>query len=152
MPSSDKRSSRLGVLALVALLLVGGLATRMWFLQGVQAKDFQAKLTAAKTRTVYVPPERGRIFDAQGRVMADNRRILPVTVDWAVLKRKSVRDELFQRLSGPLETPADDLQRRCDPCYGAPSVPKCTAGQIYSTLLPLPLKEDVSEETVSFLK
>jgi penicillin-binding protein 2 len=152
MPSSDKRSSRLGVLALVALLLVGGLATRMWFLQGVQAKDFQAKLTAAKTRTVYVPPERGRIFDAQGRVMADNRRILTVTVDWAVLKRKSVRDELFQRLSGPLETPADDLQRRYDPCYGSPSVPKCTAGQIYSTLLPLPLKEDVSEETVSFLK
>src|SRR6266540_996886 len=152
MASSDKRSTRLGVLALVALLMMGALGTRMWFLQGVQSEAYQAKLTSAKTRTVYIPPERGRIFDAQGRVLADNRRILTVTVDWAVLKKASVRKELFERLSGPLQTPADDLMRRYDPCYGAPAVPVCRKGQIYSTLLPLPLREDVSEATVAFLK
>ena len=32
----DKRSSRLGVLAVVAVLLLGVLGTRLWFLQGTQ--------------------------------------------------------------------------------------------------------------------
>jgi penicillin-binding protein 2 len=152
MASSDKRSSRLGVLALVGVLLLGALGTRMWFLQGVQAQEFQAKLSAAKTRTVYVPPERGRIFDADGRAIADNKRILTVTVDWSVLRDRQTRLALMERLSGPLQTPADELMRRYDPCYGAPAVPRCTRGQIYSTLLPLPLKEDVDEETVAYLK
>ena len=44
-----------------------------------------------------------------------------------------------------------ELQRRYDPCYGAPAIPKCNKGQLYSPLLPLPLKEDVDEETVTFL-
>ena len=35
-----------------------------------------------KTRTVPLLPERGRIFDADGRILADNQRILTVAVDW----------------------------------------------------------------------
>lgn len=146
----DKRSRRLGVLATVSLLLIGLLGARLWFLQGVEADTYQAKVTAAKTRTVYIAPERGRIFDADGRVLADNKRILTVTVDWKVIRKKSNRVELFTRLSGPLKTPVDDLMRRYDPCYNEPK--PCTKGQLYDTLLPLPLKEDVDEETVAFLK
>ena len=52
----------------------GCLGTRLWFLQGTQQAAYQAKVTAAKTRVVYVPPERGRIFDAKGRILADNRQ------------------------------------------------------------------------------
>src|SRR5262245_48363779 len=146
----DKRSRRLGVLATVSLLLIGLLGARLWFLQGVAADDYQARVTAAKTRTVYIAPERGRIFDADGRVLADNKRILTVTVDWSVIRKKSNREELFRRLSGPLQTPIDDLMRRYDPCYKMPK--PCTKGQLYDTLLPLPLKEDVSESVVTFLK
>ena len=50
----DKRSARLGVLATVSLLLIGLLGARLWFLQGVKADEYQAKVTAAKTREVYV--------------------------------------------------------------------------------------------------
>ena len=155
----DKRSKRLGVLATFSLVLIGLLGARLWFLQGVSAAEYEAKVVAARLRTVYVPPERGRIFDTDGRVIADNRQILTVTVDWAAVRRLSTRRELFERLSGPLETPVDDLMRRYDPCYPSPS--DCTdkdkpyykpnAGQLFDTLLPLPLKEDVSEETVAFL-
>ncbi len=148
----DKRSTRLGMLAMVSLLLLGAIGTRLWFLQGVQAADYQSKVDAAKTRTVYVAPERGRIFDTKGRVLADNRRILTVTVDWAVIRKRSARTALFQRLAGPLGVPYEELMKRFDPCFGEPTVPKCTKGQIYSQLLPLPLKEDVSENTVTFLK
>jgi penicillin-binding protein 2 len=148
----DKRTTRLGMLAVVSTLLIGALGTRLWFLQGVEAASFQAKVTAAKTREVLIPPERGRIFDSKGRIMADNQRILTVAIDWNVIKKKKDRDTLFDRLSGPLKVPVIDLQRRYAPCYGEPTIPKCTKGQRYSTLLPLPLKEGVDEDTVTYLK
>ncbi len=146
----DKRSARLGVLATVSLLLIGLLGSRLWFLQSVKSDYYQAKVTASKTREVYFPAERGRIFDAQGRVLADNQRILTVTVDWAVVKSLKNRKALFDRLSGPLKTPVDDLMRRYDPCYKVPK--PCTQKQQFDALLPLPLKEDVDEPTVNFLK
>lgn len=138
---------------------MGLLGARLWFLQGVSAAEYEAKAVASRLRTVYLPPERGRIFDTEGRVIADNRQILTVTVDWATVRREKTRLELFSRLSGPLETPVDDLMRRYNPCYPDPAdcsdkskdYYKPNAGQLYDTLLPLPLKEDVSEEVVAFL-
>jgi penicillin-binding protein 2 len=130
----------LGVLAMVSVLLLGALGTRIWFLQGVQQGEYQARVTAAKTRTVYIPPERGRIFDAKGRIVADNQRILTVTVDWAVVRNKpKARAALFERLSGPLKVPVAELEARYN-------------SGLYSQLLPLPLKEDVSEDIVTFLQ
>ena len=148
----DKRTTRLGMLALVSTLLIGALGTRLWFLQGVEAASYQATVSAAKTREVLVPPERGRIFDIKGRIMADNQRILTVAIDWSVVRKPTNREALFNRLSGPLKVPVIDLQRRYEPCFGEPTIPKCTKGQRYSTLLPLPLKEDVDEDTVTYLK
>jgi penicillin-binding protein 2 len=148
----DKRTTRLGMLALISTLLIGLLGTRLWFLQGVEAASYQARVSAAKTREVLIPPERGRIVDAKGRIMADNQRILTVAIDWSVIKKKKDRDALFNRLSGPLKVPVIDLQRRYEPCFGEPTIPRCTKGQRFSTLLPLPLKEGVDEDTVTFLK
>ncbi len=148
----DNRTTRLGMLALVSMLMIGLLGTRLWFLQGVEAATFQAKVTAAKLREVLIPPERGRIFDSKMRILADNQRILTVAIDWSIIKRPKVRTALFERLSGPLKVPVIDLQRRYEPCFGEPAIPKCTKGQRYSTLLPLPLKEGVDEDTVTYLK
>ena len=72
--------------------------------------------------------------------MADNQRILTVAIDWSVIRKPKDRRRLFERLSGPLKVPVIDLQRRYDPCFGEPTIPKCTKGQRYSTLLPLPLE------------
>lgn len=146
----ELRTRRLGVLATASLVMFGLLGARMWFLQGVQAEEYQAKVTAAKTRTVYIAPERGRLFDADGRIMAGNRRILTVTIDWSVVRNKKNRLALFTRLSGPLKVPVDDLMRRYEPCYPE-KAGTCGKAQRFDTLLPLPLKEDVSEEVVSFL-
>ena len=103
---------------MVSTLLIGGLGTRLWFLQGVEAASFQTRVSAAKIREVLIPPERGRIFDAKGRIMADNQRILTVAIDWSVIKNRKTRDALFNRLSGPLKVPVIDLQRRYEPCFG----------------------------------
>lgn len=141
----------MGVLAVVAVLLLGILGTRLWFLQGTQQRVYQARVSASKSRTVYIPPERGRIFDADGRIVADNKQVMTIAVDWSMLRKKKDRDALFDRLSGPLQVPVVELQQRYDPCFGAPAIPTCKKGQIYSSLLPLPLKEDVDEPTVNFI-
>ena len=136
------------MLALVAVLLLGALGTRLWFLQGVQAENFQAKVNSSKQRTVYLPPERGRIFDAKGRILADNQRVLTVTIDWAVIRNPKRRSELFTRLSGPLKIPIEEMEDRYAGRIGKDGK---RVGTIYDPLLPLPLKEDVDEGTVQFL-
>ena len=87
--AADKRAARLGVLALVATLLFGAMGTRLWFLQTVQADSLQQVVDARKTKTVRLVPERGRIFDADGRILADNQPVLSVAVDWEVINRQN---------------------------------------------------------------
>jgi penicillin-binding protein 2 len=130
--ASDRRASRLGVLALVGVMLFGLVGVRMWFLQTVRAEELQQRVTFAKTRTVDLIPERGRIFDVKGRILADNRPTLNVTVDRAVIRRASDRAELFRRISGWINVPVEDLEQR----YRSVR---------YSPFLPLPLREDIDE-------
>lgn len=144
----DRRSSRLGMLALIAVILLGALGTRLWFLQAVQSESFQAQVDQAKQRTVLIPPERGRIFDTEGRILADNRRILTVTIEWKQIRKKSVRAELFARLSGVLGIPIEEMENRYAGEIGDDGE---RTGTIYDPLLPLPLKEDVDEATVQYL-
>ncbi|MFM8530750.1 MAG: hypothetical protein ACKOD2_13960, partial [Ilumatobacteraceae bacterium] len=78
----DKRSARFAVLGVIGAILFGALGTRMWFLQVVDAPALEQRVQANKTRTVKLLPERGRIFDREGRILADNERLLSVTVAW----------------------------------------------------------------------
>ena len=125
------------MLALVAVLLVGALGTRLWFLQGVQSATFQLTLDAAKRREVTLPPERGRIFDSDGRILADNDRVLTITAEWAVIRRNSSRAMLFERLSGWVKIPVADLEQRFQ-----------EGKDFFDPLLPMPLVEDVDEATL----
>lgn len=131
----DKRAARLGALALVSVILLGAIGARLWFLQTVRRETFQQQVSVSKTRSQLLVPERGRIFDSQGRVMADNRRILTVTVDRSVIRKGSNRKELFTRLSGLLKVSVQEMEVRYQ------------SGR-YSNFLPLPLAEDVPEDVV----
>ena len=131
----DKRAARLGALALVSVILLGAVGTRLWFLQTVQRASLQAKVNSGQERTQQLLPERGRIFDAWGRILADNRRILTVTVDRSVIRREVNRTSLFTRLSGVLGVSVEEMERRWN-------------DDRYSNFLPLPVAEDVSEELI----
>ncbi len=130
----DRRAARLGVLALVAVILFSLLGVRLWFLQTVKADELQESVTVSSTRTVRLAPERGRIFDADGRILADNERILTVAVDWQQLRRKSQRQEIFTRLSGWVQVPVEAMEERFQ-------------RNIDSPFLPFPIKDDVDEPT-----
>ncbi|TVR21972.1 MAG: hypothetical protein EA389_14140 [Ilumatobacter sp.] len=132
--AGDKRATRIGILALVGVMLFSLVGVRLWFLQTVRAEELQERVTFSKTRTVDILPERGRIFDVHGRILADNQRVLTVAVDRQVIRRQSDRDELFRRLSGWIEVPIEEMERRYE-------------SVLYSPFLPLPLREDIDEPT-----
>ncbi len=134
----DRRSTRLAVVGTIAAVLFSALGLRMWFLQVVDAPVLEQKVEANKTRTVRLLPERGRIFDREGRVMADNERILTITVAWDVMRREADRLELFGRLAPVLDVSVTDLENRYD------------SGR-YSPLLPMPVKEGVGEDVALYL-
>ena len=114
------------------------LGIRMWFLQSVKLELNEDIVLSVRTRTIRLLPERGRIFDAKGRIVADNKRILTATIDRQVIRKDSDRAELFARLSGPLQMTEEALERRYN-------------DKRYGLLEALPLKEDVSEETALYL-
>ncbi|HEU4842485.1 MAG TPA: penicillin-binding transpeptidase domain-containing protein, partial [Ilumatobacteraceae bacterium] len=137
--AADKRAARLGVLALVATLLFGAMGTRLWFLQTVQADSLQQVVDARKTKTVRLLPERGRIFDVDGRILADNEAVLTVAVDWDVIRRDGDRAALFTRLSGWVNVPVAEMETRYE-------------SNLYSRYKPLPIADDVPENVAVAIK
>jgi penicillin-binding protein 2 len=132
----DRRATRLGVLALVGISLFSLLGVRLWFLQTVKADELQQVVDIAKRRIVRTAPERGRIFDVDGRILADNERVLTVAVDWQQLRRKTQREEIFTRLSGWAQVPVEAMEARFQ-------------RQIDSPFLPFPIKQGIDEPTAA---
>ncbi len=132
--AADKRAARLGVLALVGMLLFGLVGARLWFLQTVEQESLQAEVNQTKLRTVPLLPERGRIFDAEGRILADNDRVLTVAVEWGIIRSLTYRTEIFRRLSGWVDVPIEEMEARYQ-------------SGIYSPFLPMPVAEDLDERT-----
>lgn len=137
--TGERNLSRFSVLATVALLLGSLLCVRLWFLQAVDAPGLETKVREVRTRTVKLTPERGRIFDVKGRVVADNERLLTITIDRAVISRPLARQQMWNRLSGALNMTFKQLEDRF-------------ASKKYDQLQPLPLKEDASEDLAIYLR
>lgn len=137
--ASDRRAARLGVLAVVATLMFSALGVRLWFLQTVESERLQEQVDQLRTVSVKIPPERGRIFDTDGRVLADNRGTMTASVDWAAIRNDADRATIFQRLSGWLETPVSEMEERYD-------------SELYSRYIPMPVAEDVPEDVAIALR
>ena len=135
----ERNMSRMAILATVSIVLGSLLTVRLWFLQAVDARGLQERVAEVRTRTVKLTPERGRIFDVKGRIVADNERLLTVTIDRAIIANSIDRSQMWDRLSGALGMSQTALEDRW-------------LSKRYDQLQPLPLKEDVSEELATFLR
>ena len=131
--------SRLKILGSVALVLSSLLTVRLWFLQAVDAPGLEVRVQEVRTRTIKLTPERGRIFDLKGRVVASNERLLTITMDRGVIAKDLSRAQMWDRLSGALGMSFKQLEDRFK-------------SKRYDQLQPLPLKEDVSEELAVYLR
>ncbi|MSO58968.1 MAG: hypothetical protein EXQ63_01410 [Ilumatobacteraceae bacterium] len=133
------RRSRLAVLGSVSLILIGLLTVRLWFLQTVDAQGLQDRVREVRTRTVKLTPERGRIADLHGRILADNQRILTITINRLVIARDLPRQQMWDRLSGVLNMTVQNLEEHFQ-------------SKRYDPLQPVTLKEDVAEDVGIFLR
>ena len=133
---------RLSVLLLVVLGLFAAMFSRLWFLEVAAPPDLIRQVQEKRIKTVQLPAMRGRIVDRDGRILADNRRVLSIVVDRKAIQRKADRTELYKRMAGVLQTSVEDLEDRTTG----------KSSELYEPVLPLPLAEDVSEEQAAFLR
>lgn len=121
-----------------AVTLLVLLLARIWFLQAVTKEETEQVIRTVQSRVVKLIPERGRIFDVNGRVVADNKRVLIAAIDRRVISDPQDRLEMFKRLSGPLNTPVERLYTRAE-------------DKRFDELSEMPLAFDISEEQAAFL-
>ena len=122
----------------IAMALLVLLLARIWFLQAVTKEETEQVIRSVQSRVVKLIPERGRIFDVNGRVVADNKRVLIAAIDRRIISDPQDRLEMFKRLSGPLNTPIERLYTRAE-------------DKRFNELSEMPLAFDISEEQAAFL-
>ncbi len=146
MTAAESPRVRLGVLAIVMVGLFAALFARLWYLQVLSSESFEQAADANRIRVVQVEAPRGRILDASGRLIVDNRVSIVVTVDRV----------LFAQLD---DTEATDMLRRLAEeasRYGSPTTVEQLLDRVndqrYSRYAPVPVAEDVTEELKIYLE
>jgi len=134
---------RMSILGVVVLGCFLALFARLWYLQVMEAPALAVQATVNRTRTVATEAPRGRIFDAKGRVIVDNRTSLIVSIDRNELKKVKNRDDLIARLADVLTA------------NGAPikisTIEKRLSDKKADQLQALPIASDVTEEVIHHL-
>lgn len=134
---------RMSVLGIVALSLFGALFARLLYLQVMAAPEFQVEAQANRVRKVSEEAPRGRILDAKGRVLVDNRTSLVVTVNPHDLASVDGRDGLLLNLArvltdGGVPTKVSTIERRLN-------------DRQFNPLQPVPVAVDVPESLYLYL-
>lgn len=140
---NDSPRLRMSILGVVVVSLFGALFARLWYLQVMAAPEYQVEARENRVRVVAEEGPRGRILDAKGRVIVDNRTSLVVTVNPRELEEVEDRDGLVLRL-------AETLTR-----FGVPTkvatIERTLADRQYDPLQPVPVAIDVPEELELYL-
>ncbi|HZD17730.1 MAG TPA: penicillin-binding protein 2 [Actinomycetota bacterium] len=128
---------RLKVLAMLVVAMFAALSTRLWFLQVLAAEDYRERSANNAVRLVEVPAPRGRILDASGEKLVENRLSLVLTVN-----RQQVGDreeDVLYRLSQLLDVPATELGARLE-------------DDRYYVFTPVPVAIDIPKRVMFYIK
>lgn len=93
---------RMSLLGAVAFALFAALFARVWFLQIISEQEFVQLAEGNTERTIVELAPRGRVLDANGRVLVDNRPSIVITIDRETVATSIPEDELqdmFLRLA-----------------------------------------------------
>ena len=97
----------------ITLLMFGGIGSRLAYLQIVRGSQYRQQADSNRIRVIPKQPERGNIFDRNGKILASSRLshavyvwpIAPKNVEWAATKAK---------LAQILHTPEAEIQKRLE--------------------------------------
>jgi penicillin-binding protein 2 len=106
----------------VSLFLVGGMSSRLVYLQLVEGTRNRQLAENNRIRLIPKQPVRGNIFDRKGRVLATSRLSRAVYV-WPIAQKKAEWPASLKLLSKILNMPAADIQKQLERAgYNSPSL------------------------------
>lgn len=130
---------------IVMWLIVAGfvfVAGSFWYVQGVQAEEYQGLAESNRLREVKVPAKRGLILDRNGKILVDNEASYTIS-----LRRRDYRD-----LSDAEKEALHEFLARTVGTSREFVVERITRENRVPTALPLPLFEDLSLKEVAVIE
>ena len=135
--TATRPGSRFLIFAIAAILAIGGLTTRLFYLQIVSGGHFAALSQGKQEVAQAIPSSRGLIYDRAGRILVKNVRTSAVEIRPVDLPEER-RDEVVARLATLLKMNVADINAAIDGNPGsrfdlvriASDVPDATASLI----------------------
>lgn len=111
VPALTPRTAvRIAVLGGIALVLLGVLLTRLWFLQVIGSTEYAQAAEGNRLRAVVTEGPRGNILDRNGEVIVGTKKAYNLTVRPQDLTGDR-REAVLGRLARKLDVPVADLTR-----------------------------------------
>jgi penicillin-binding protein 2 len=135
--SHDQFVKRTRIVTLIMLIFLGTLTVGLWRLQLTQRDAFEEKSRTNRVRLVRLPPSRGKILDANGHVLAENKPSFTFSV-----------------LNGELEN-AQEVIQTCAPILGIPQERMRSLierSKAIPKFMGYPVKKNVTLEEVSLVQ
>jgi penicillin-binding protein 2 len=135
----EKSTSRLKVLAILVAVMFAALSTRLWFLQVLDSEAYAHEAENQMVRLVPTDAPRGRILDANGEPLVDNRLSVEVRVNEQELSASPDAEAVLTRLSDVLKMKVRRITAALD-------------SNLYYDYQPVPVAVDVPKEVAFYLE
>jgi penicillin-binding protein 2 len=113
-PPQGQRHKFKALLGLMLMSLLGGLGSRLVYLQIVHGAQWRQRAEDNRIRLIARQPERGQITDRKGRILVGSKISHSVFL-WPVAKReKKDWDPTLKKLAQILNKPEDELRKRLE--------------------------------------
>ncbi|MBD2091010.1 penicillin-binding protein 2 [Microcoleus sp. FACHB-1515] len=103
----------LTVMVTITAILLGGIGSRLAYLQLAQGDRNRQLADTNRIRLIPQQPERGRILDRQGRVLAGSRLSYAVFL-WPIANSQTEWNPIVDRIAEILKVPPADIHARLD--------------------------------------
>ncbi|MFI1287348.1 penicillin-binding protein 2 [Streptomyces sp. NPDC020792] len=133
--------TRLVVIQILVLSLLGTLGGRLWYLQIREGAQYQKEASGNHVQQVVQPAVRGSILDARGVPLADNETRLVVSASRTdLLKQKDDGKAVLTKLAGVLGMDVDEVMMKVRLCDSKTPQP-CWNGSPYQ---PIPITDEAT--------
>ncbi len=116
------------VMLIVSIFLLGGIGSRLAFLQLVQGDRNRQLADNNRIRLIPKAPVRGNIFDRKGKILASSRLSRSVFI-WPIAIKQQQWPQIRKRLAEVLKIPEDRIQKRVEQAgFNSPSLIRIERG------------------------
>jgi len=116
------------LMLLTSVLLLGGIGSRLVYLQLIEGDRNRQLAENNRIRLIPKQPERGKILDRKGQILAGSRLSHSVFL-WPLARKKAEWGATLSRLSQILHLPEDELSKRLEQAgYNSPFLIRIARG------------------------